>query len=135
MYDTLRAYVIIRVSLTEKGLTMDKQCLICQKTFRAKRASAKYCSEACKQKSKRQVDELEPITLEQEPTTIVCPKCKYAGYNPQDKWSHSACYRTQAEIEGHYTQRNYPRVLYGKSISPYPKSDRRYYAYADAPVA
>ena len=65
-----------------------------------------------------------------------CSKCKLEGYNPDNEWSHSACYKTQAEIEAHYTLANFPnkKTRYGSgagSLSPYPKTDPKSKAYYD----
>lgn len=65
-----------------------------------------------------------------------CPKCKLEGYKLTDEWSHSACHKTQTEIEAHYTLANFPnkKIRYGSgagSISPYPKTDKRSEAYYD----
>lgn len=62
-------------------------------------------------------------------------KLELAMYNANgtpNEWFHSACHKTQAEIEAHYTLANFPPVKYGSgrgSLSPYPMSDSRYKAY------
>lgn len=65
-----------------------------------------------------------------------CTVCKLKGYDPNNEWSHSACFKTQEEIEAHYTQVNSPskNIRYGSGagkISPYPKTDGRSKAYYD----
>lgn len=98
---------------------MDKQCLVCQKTFNAKRATAKFCSTKCRVAFNR-VEELD----KQEPVK-------------ENEWLNSAETKTQAEIEAHYTLANFPpRGKYyssggggSGSLAPYPKTDPRYQAY------
>lgn len=65
-----------------------------------------------------------------------CPKCKFGDYDKTNEWSHSACYKTQPEIEARYTLENFPnrKIRYGSgagSISPYPKTDPKSKAYYD----
>lgn len=65
-----------------------------------------------------------------------CPKCNLEGYDQTNEWSHSACFKTQSEIEAHYTEANFPSksIRYGSragKISPYPKTDGRSKAYYD----
>jgi len=100
---------------------MDKMCVICQKMYHAKRADSKYCSAACRKAASRQVSE--------EPVAKVVPK-------PVDEWANSAETKTQAEIEEHYSLKNFPRVKYysqngggSGALSPYPLSDPRSQAY------
>lgn len=49
--------------------TIPKNCLMCGKLFRAKTDRAKYCSEACKQQSKR-VRSLDPDTIGEPKTDV-----------------------------------------------------------------
>ena len=64
-----------------------------------------------------------------------CSKCKLE-IDPNNEWSHSACNKSQSEIEAHYTEANFPskniRYGYGAGkISPYPKTDPKSKAYYD----
>jgi predicted nucleic acid-binding Zn ribbon protein len=46
------------LSLTDPGLfKYQKRCLVCRRRFGARRADAKYCSAACRQKAKRRRDD------------------------------------------------------------------------------
>lgn len=92
---------------------MDKKCITCNSMFYAVRETAKYCSSACRVKQSRQSD------IEQ-------PKSDSKRLREM----------TQAEIEEHYTLKNYPPVKYyslngggSGSYSPYPLSDKRSLPY------
>jgi len=133
---------------------MDKQCLVCQKTFHAERATAKFCSATCRKAYSRDVQDETSV----KPTVTtksdvqgyhkdhfhiykgknkynvgkrLCNKCELE-IDVENEWSHSACYKTQEEIEAHYNLKNFPRIKYGSgagAYSPYPKSDPRSRAY------
>ena len=65
-----------------------------------------------------------------------CPKCKFEGYESTNEWSHSACHKTQEQIESRYTEVNFPskNIRYGSGVgkkSPYLKTDDRSKAYYD----
>ena len=116
---------------------MDKNCTVCAKVFSAKRSTAKFCSVACKLKYNRDIKDDTEIT-QSKPVSAVqkCPKCGFGQYDPTNEWSHSACFKTQEEIEEHYTLANFPSVKYHSSggggsgsRSPYPVGDPRSKAY------
>jgi|GEM_PF-6685055 len=100
----------------------------------------RWCSDKCRMSYKRTFEDNpapihnpNKVEPEQNPNTI-CPTCDYANYDPNDEWSHSACHKTQLEIEAHYTLKNFPRLKYGSgagSYSPYPKSNPKSKAYLD----
>lgn len=84
--------------------------------FFAKRSTAKFCSDKCRVKYNRQIDE------EQQAEELTKPQKL-----PQ----------TQEEIEAYYTLKNFPPVKYyslngggSGSYSPYPMSDPRSKAYS-----
>lgn len=107
---------------------MDKKCLVCDKMYIAKRADSKFCSSACRKAYSRQVNE-DPKVV---PSKTVVPK-----EVSDNEWFNSAETKTQAEIEEHYTLKNFPcNIVYtisgrGTSRSPYPRSDKRSLAYYD----
>lgn len=61
---------------------------------------------------------------------------KLKPQNINNPWFNSAETKTQAEIEAHYTEANFPskNIKYGSGAgkkSPYPKTDGRSKAYYD----
>lgn len=133
---------------------MLKKCIVCDREFNAKRDTAKFCGPVCRVRYSRQIDDdvvVAPTVID----TIVpkglgkrifmgaldrgykCPKCGFDMYFPENEWSHSACHKTQEEIETHYTLNNYPfKARYHSSggggsgsLSPYNMSDPRHKAY------
>ena len=130
---------------------MDKTCIICQKQFHAKRATAKFCSATCRKAYSRDIKEgAAPI---KKPIQSVHPKDRYImkkNYTKQlvafcvkceyeldldDEWSHAFCWKTAEEREAHYTLKNFPLRYYGGGNtwrrSPYPKTEKRSLAYTD----
>lgn len=120
---------------------MDKKCLVCDDMYLSKRADSRYCSNKCRKAATRQVDNTPVVVTDNKKNVtdnIKCDKCGYGNYNPANEWSHSACHKTQSEIEAHYTLRNFPKAKYyslngggSGALSPYPKSNKRSLAYLD----
>lgn len=108
---------------------MDKQCLNCQKSYHAARASSRYCSATCRKQANRDADEAPtqniPSVNPPNPSfhqdhyvtrgnKNYCTDCDYK-LDTDNEWSHSACWRTQEEIEKRYTLENYPHLKYHTS--------------------
>lgn len=93
---------------------MDKNCLVCNNMYYAKRSTSKFCSAVCRVKYSRTDTEQQPGTTQEAKKPM-----------------------TQAEIESYYTLKNFPPVKYyslngggNGSYSPYPMSDPRSKAYS-----
>jgi len=116
--------------------------------YLAKRTTSKYCSEKCRKQANRDIDDdisVPSVTLNAAPVTLfhaahyktknnknLCNECTYE-LDINNEWSHSACYKTQDEIEAHYTLENFPNITYHSSggggtgtIAP-PKPTKRQY--------
>lgn len=114
---------------------MDKRCTVCDKVYFAKRSTSKFCSATCRKAYSRDIRDDPEIGVKSEKCSdcflelgVVCNK-----HNP---WFNSAETKTQAEIEEHYSLKNFPRVKYysqngggSGALSPYPLSDPRSQAY------
>ena len=53
--------------------TIEKQCLVCNENFKTKSGRSKFCSEACKQRNKRDKTEVDHTKVELEPLQEQCP--------------------------------------------------------------
>lgn len=97
-------------------------------------AKGKWCSDKCRKAYARNSDiqpgqNSENVRLNPDKTQLGHVETDNSDKN---EWFNSAETKTQAEIEEHYTLRNFPRVKYGTgtgSYSPYPMKDPRSVAY------
>lgn len=110
---------------------MDKNCVVCDKKYFAKRSSSKFCSAACRVKFSRDAKD-DPI-VETKRSISESPVV-----DKDSEWFNSAETKTQVEIEAHYTLKNFPRAKYyslngggAGALSPYPRSNPRSLAYID----
>ena len=53
--------------------TTEKTCLVCNNSYAAKSARSKFCSEACKQRNKRDRQEKDFTQIVREPLDVECP--------------------------------------------------------------
>ena len=93
---------------------MNKKCIVCGKEFEAKRADAKTCSDACRQKLNRVTDNLVTDNVtDKTPTVRYCRRCGkelekeiYGDLIDKVYVCHSCCKTGGKPIEGKFKAEN-----------------------------
>ncbi len=115
------------------------KCVNCNKEFEAKTKRALFCSDKCRAAFNRAKENLVEAAeqVEKDKAQLLVEQVEAERVESED-WKNSAEKKTQAEIEEHYSLKNFPsRPRYYSAngggaggFSPYLSSDPRSVAYS-----